>query len=130
MFSSPALLPESVGVGQVTVSSTRVPGANETMAKMLRDAEGNRVNTKFVAVETTWNRSPATFDTDGTLRVVPTQVQLITVPKDGGGNPTIELPVAFRGRSIRASTMAASRCGSGWGSSSTSERSSSQTSLK
>ncbi len=99
-FSSVSLLPGKVSVEAMHTHPTLIPGLPDWMA----DAFGPEFATKtnqLVVVRTRWNRSPATYDVDGTLRIPPAQVRLVTVDKRTGDARDAELvaPVAFRGKS-------------------------------
>jgi len=101
--SAPSLMPGLVSIEAMYEHPTHIPA----MPQALADGLGPQFEDKagqLVVIRTRWQRHDSAglpFDTDRTLRVVPSQVRLVTVKRSGSGYTDARLvqPVAFTGKS-------------------------------
>lgn len=102
-FSAPSLMPGLVSVEAAFAHPATIPAMPEALADGLGPGFENKSN-QLVVIRTRWQRHDSAglpFDADRTLRVVPTQVRLVTVKETGGrySEPRLVQPVAFKGKS-------------------------------
>lgn len=79
-------VPESVEVMRVLASKKSLLGVNQSIIRRL-DLRGQPVGKRLVVIETRWKivAGDVTYDSDGILRVPPTQIRLITGQRNRGG---------------------------------------------